>query len=145
MGFRPDVVVMEPDFPRVALVATVQASALGMETTEGQLKAYMLARRCPVGMIVTPERIWIYHDTFTDDSPASIERVGDHPTQELLQLRAAPGDERALASAVRAWLERVSSNWMEALPRTAEVRSSLLAHIVPAVVDGRLDTEVLAR
>jgi hypothetical protein len=140
MEFRPDVLVMEPDHPALALVAEVKASVPDLKGAEGQLKEYMSARQCPVGMIVTPERTWVYHDTFADGPHESIERIGEFVTADLLRLPSAPSDERALTHAVRTWLERVASSWMDALPPSVEVRRSLLTHLVPAVMEGRVSS-----
>ena len=145
MEFRPDVLVMAPDLPEVALVAEIKASVTSLESVEAQLKEYMLARQCPVGMIVTPERTWVYHDMFADAPRESIERVGEFVTSDLLRIESAPSEERELASAVRAWLQRLASSWLDVLPASIEIRRSLLTHLVPAVMGGRVTAGAMSR
>ncbi len=144
MEFRPDVLVMHPDLPEVALVAEVVAHVPDMEHAEHQLKEYMAAQQCPVGMIVTPERTWVYHDMFADAPRESIERVGEFTTSDLLEVRSAPRDEPTLRRSVQAWLGRVAADWLHALPRALEIREPLLEHLVPAVINGRVTTGVLS-
>jgi hypothetical protein len=129
----------------VALVAEIKESVADLETAEKELRKYMVSRQCPVGMIVTPEHTWVYHDTFADTPGESIARVGEFITSELLRVRSAPRDERALQRAVQAWLEQVASGWLHALPASLEMREPLLAHLVPAVIDGRVTTGVVVQ
>ena len=140
MPFAADVVVMDPNVPDVRLVAEVKWAIVDIGGAEEQLKNYMLDRKCSLGLLVTTDRIRLYHDTFEDFTPASIELVGDYSTSELLDLDEVPKDERALENAVREWLERLASGWPSALPRTDKLRIPVLEYIVPEVAEGRVSS-----
>ena len=43
-----------------------------LDRTEAQLKQYMVRMQCPIGMLITPERMWLYRDTYTTRAPDSI-------------------------------------------------------------------------
>ena len=59
-----DLIVLAPDRPDVTLVAEVKMRVADLPATERQLKAYMLDRRCPTAVLVTPQRTRIYRDTY---------------------------------------------------------------------------------
>jgi hypothetical protein len=58
MAFRPDIVVTGPD--GVMLVVEVKTSLPNLQHSEEQLKRYMIGMQCPTGVLVTPERMWVY-------------------------------------------------------------------------------------
>jgi hypothetical protein len=59
MPFEPDIVVKEPGDPRVNLVVDVKTTMPDLSETELGLKIYMRLVRCPVGLLVTPEHLWL--------------------------------------------------------------------------------------
>lgn len=131
---------MARDVPDVLLVAEVKRSIPDRESAEGSLRRYMLDRRCSLGLLVTPEKTWIYRDTYADFTPSSVQLVGEYPTNELLDVDAAPHDEAALQSAVREWLDRLALGWPSALPRTPATRAPVLQYLVPEVTEGRVQS-----
>jgi hypothetical protein len=138
--FEADVVVMARDVPDVRLVAEVKRDIGDIATAAAQLRQYMLARKCSLGLLVTPERTRIYRDTFADFTEGSVQLVGEFSTAELLDLDEAPADERALQEAVREWLDRMAAAWPSALPRTDAARTPVVQYLVPEVADGRVSS-----
>ncbi|MGH7268803.1 MAG: hypothetical protein ACREJ3_00090 [Polyangiaceae bacterium] len=138
MAFEADVVVMARDVPDVRLVAEVKRNIADLGAAEAQLRQYMLARKCSLALLVTPERTRIYRDTFADFTEASVQLVGEFSTAELLDLTAVPSDERGLQEAVRDWLDRMAVAWPSALPRTDAPRAPVVQYLVPEVADGRV-------
>jgi hypothetical protein len=140
VAFEADVLVMARDVPDVRLVAEVKRHIGDIRGAEAQLRQYMLARKCSLGLLVTPERSRIYRDTFADFTEGSVQLVGDFSTAELLDLDEVPSDEHALQGAVREWLDRMASSWPSALPRTGAARAPVVQYLVPEVADGRVSS-----
>jgi hypothetical protein len=140
MAFGADVLVMARDVPDLLLVAEVKRDLGDVGAAETQLRRYMLARRCSVGLLVTPEHTRIYRDTFADFTEGSVQLVGEFSTAEVLNLDTAPADETALREAVREWLDRMAASWPSALPRTDAARAPVVQYLVPEVADGRVSS-----
>jgi hypothetical protein len=51
----PDLLVLDRELPEVQLIAEVKVGEFDRAATERQLKRYMLARSCPVALLITPE------------------------------------------------------------------------------------------
>ena len=135
-GSVANVIVLAPDLPDVALMAEVKTVPGDRTLAEEQLKRYMLGRRCPVFLLVTPVTTWIYRDSYRGYSEGAIDLVADVPTEELLGAPAAVGVD--LERQVFDWLERLASSWPSALPTNEKARAAVVEHLVPAVVDGRV-------
>ncbi len=133
-----DVIVLAPDRPDVTLVAAVKMTVANLPEAERQLKAYMLDRRCPTALLVTPRTTRIYRDTYKDFTAQSITMAGEFGTRELLGLATEPLSGPELESAVRAWLERLAASWPTALPEAELERKPVVEHLVPAVSEGRV-------
>ena len=77
MVFEPDIIVTSRDGRDRFLVVEVKLAADDLEQTERQIKRYMLRYGYPTGMLVTPDMLHIYRDTFSSYEENSVERVGD--------------------------------------------------------------------
>lgn len=138
VAFEADIVVLAREVPDVRLVAEVKRNIGDLNSVEAQLRQYMLARKCSLGLLVTPERARIYRDTYADFTEGSVKLVGEFSTAELLDLAQVPSDERGLQEAVRDWLDRMAASWPSALPRTDAARAPVVQYLVPEVADGRV-------
>jgi hypothetical protein len=135
---QPDLIVLAPDAPDVALVAEVRRELPDRAQVEAQLRAYMLDNRCSFALLVTPAKTWIYRDTLHDFTDSSIREVGEFDTAEILGLPEAPITEAELFQAVREWLEHLAAAWPSALPLASGPRKPVAEYLVPAVAEGRI-------
>src|SRR6266853_113974 len=111
MPAQADIIVSSPDSTEVKLVVEAKLQTPTLPETEHQLKNFMLQLRCPLGLLVTPQRLWVYLDRFTSYSEDSIERLGEFNLEGLIKFQLpATGGEVAFENAVQAWLEDLSSN-----------------------------------
>lgn len=136
--FQPDVVVLAPHVPDVSLIAEVKRSFPNLAGIEGQLRQYMLDRRCSLALLVDPRATRMYRDTFKDYSADSIELVGEYSTGDFLGLDSVPDDERALHEAVMTWLERLACSWPSGLPQNDIAKASVVQYLVPEIAQGRI-------
>lgn len=131
MPFAPDIIITTPE--GVALVAEAKLSLPDLQLTEDNLKRYMVGMQCPIGLLVTPERMWVHRDTYTVRSPQSVERVGEFNAANLWQ-QPPPTEGWAFEAFVQQWLEHLVEQSTAQLPET--LREALREYVLPAVASG---------
>jgi len=148
MGFEPDIVVHSRDgFDRFLVVeAKWQLADEDIATAEHELKRYMTGYRYPIGVMITPDTLRLYRDTFLSADASSVERVGEYSMVGVLdpdvlstvrvieqpQLRAF-----RLEDAVQSWLSTLNDPMaVNILP--SGLREAVEEHIVPAVMQGEV-------
>lgn len=135
---QPDFIVMARDTPEVVMVVEVKQLGLNLDEAERQLKTYMLHNHSPLGMLVTPESLRLYHDEYRGTREASIERIAEFSTPEVLGASQWRKTGARLEEMVRRWLEGVVDNWWSNLPKIPSIRRQLLEHLVPSLTEGRV-------
>jgi hypothetical protein len=149
MAFSPDIIVTGDDTPRILLVAEAKRYSAIRKEDESQLKSYMLHMRCPIGLLVTPDAIEVFRDTYTAHSESSVERVGSFPAPKDWDIFRVPhhgssGKDPSDANlgfrfeeTVKSWLELLGSSpspYLKELPE--ETREALTDYVVPALKQG---------
>lgn len=133
---RPDFVVLAPELPETRLVVELKLGDARHEDVIDQMKRYMVARRCPIGLLITPTQAWLLRDTYEASGLESIREEGPYATAELLGLASVPENEQTLALAVEGWLESLTSGSANVLRE--QVRHDLSPYLLPAVTEGRV-------
>lgn len=133
---RPDFVVFAPDLPETRLVVELKRRDVDHEAVMPQIKAYMAARHCPIGLLITPTQTWLLRDTYEGSGADAIQETGPHSTAELLGLETVPDDEQGLALEVERWLESMTSGSADAI--CEDLRRDLSPYLLPAVTEGRV-------
>jgi hypothetical protein len=140
MAFEPDIIVVGPESSEIALVVDVKTDLRDRETAEHQLKKFMSAMGCPVGLLVTPQRLWLYRDRYLAASEDSITQVGEFDLKRVLRFEpsgASHKDAFAFEELVQSWLEGLASeSGLRELP--SELRRAAELHIVPAISQGTI-------
>jgi len=140
MAFEPDIIVTGPESWEIALVVEVKTNLGDLENSERQLKRFMAGMRCPVGLLVTPQRLWLYRDRYLASSEDSITRVGEfdvHNVFNFEQSGAGHKDALAFERVVQSWLEGLGTeSGLGELP--AELRRAAQWYIVPALSQGAI-------
>jgi hypothetical protein len=137
MPAQADIIVSSPDSTEVKLVVEAKLQTPNLRETEHQLKNFMLQLRCPLGLLVSPHRLWVYLDRFTSYSEDSIERLGDFDIAGLIKFQSpATGGEVAFESAVQTWLEDLSNDTTRGQAKDPRLRDVINHYIRPAVETG---------
>jgi hypothetical protein len=137
MPAQADIIVSSPDSTEVKLVVEAKLRSRDMQMAEHQLKNFMLLMRCPLGLLISPERLWVYIDRFTSDSEGSIEKLGDFDISGLMKFNSSVvADGVAFENAVQGWLENLSANITRNPPNDPKLREIIRHHILPAVETG---------
>ena len=132
MPIGVDIIVRSPDSTSVKLIAEAKRTLPDVAPVEEQLKDAMLRLSCPVGLIVTPEKMWIYADQYISSDAASIERIGEFKVARLFP------------ASVTQHFESFVQQWLEDLPRTAtrnhvadeKFWNALNKYVLPAIETG---------
>jgi hypothetical protein len=140
MAFKPDIIVTGPDSSDIALVVEVKTSIRNLESSERQLKEFMTAMSCPVGLLVTPRRLWLYRNRYLGTSEDSIVRIGEFDVHDVLNFEPSGVGRKSgfqFEQLVQAWLEGLST---EAGLRelSADLRRAAEWYIVPAISQGTI-------
>jgi len=127
----------------LSVVAEVKLVLGDADAAERQLTRYMFGMRCPVGMLVTPDRVRGYRDTYREQGEGSVERVVEFETPPSLAKEIPPLEG---SSAERATLfERAVQSWVERLAQGSELadlppdaRQALEENVLPALRRGEV-------
>jgi len=104
----------------------------------------MLHMKCPIGLLVTPDVIEVFRDTYTEHSESSVKRVGSFPSPSSWDIFRVPhhgSREPQLGlrfeEVVKSWLEQLGTSpsaHLKEFPK--ETREALADYVVPAVTQG---------
>jgi hypothetical protein len=133
MAFQPDILITTPD--GITLVVEAKVILPSLETTEEQLKQYMVSMQCPIGILITPTLMQLYKDSYTARSPRSVQRIGVFDLAGFWQ--EPPPSEGAR-------FEMFVQQWLEDLPKqpdrqvSSALRDAVREYILPAVTSGEV-------
>jgi hypothetical protein len=136
MPAQADIIVSSPDSTEVKLVVEAKLQATDLQETEHQLKNFMLQLRCPLGLLITPKRLWIYLDRFTSYSEDSIERLGEFNIEGLIRFTSPATGGVAFENTVQAWLEDLSNDAAPSRVQDPKLREIIDHYILPAIETG---------
>ncbi len=151
MHFQPDIMVTESDGAQVSkrLVVEVKLQVPDLAAEESMIRRHLFANAWPVGMLVTADALRIYRDTHTAGSPLTIERAGEYPLGDALDLCRSPGlvdgrwtgSQVDLAVAMQAWLSTLSDpSVQERLPEP--LRADIKRFVVPELAGAEIGAGV---
>jgi len=132
MPFEPDILVTNPDDPRVTLVVEAKTHLPNLERTEADLKQYMVRMQVPIGVLITPERLWLYRDSYTTTAPDSVRRIGEYNITNAW--RQPPPNQAGFESLVQHWLESLRKRLAPTLPK--DLSDALREYVIPAITSG---------
>ncbi|HYO58046.1 hypothetical protein [Archangium sp.] len=134
--FSPDVIVRANDRPDVRLAVEVKVGQVDLDEVARQLRDYMSAVACPLGLLVTPRQTHVYQETYSDTSD-SIREFAVVETPVLIGARGIGENALELERAVRRWLETMVRHPGVPLHRAGEV-ARVEDHLLPAMVDAEV-------
>jgi hypothetical protein len=136
-----DIIVSSPDSTEARLIVEAKLVMQDRAAAEAQLKLSMLQLSCPVGLIITPERMWIYSDRYTSSTPGSIQTIGDFAIGHLLRFTPSdrsPREGGRFESAVQHWLENLPQTASPELINDSSLWRALNTYIIPAIETGKV-------
>lgn len=143
VSFEPDILIVDSEDNRPLVVIEAKLRAPDPRSGEEQLKRYMQATRSPVGMLATPEKLWIYADRLRTSAPDSVVNVGEYSLGGIIggprpgQRPDVTGPEFAFEAALQDWIEKLASEgYRQTLPQ--ELRDAVEEYVVPALSSGEV-------
>ena len=113
-AFQPDLIVTADDGTDFVLVVEVKRYPTQLAETESQLRQYMLAMRCPVGLLATPRTLRLYNDQYLSATEESVKLVGEYAAPSewaMWEGRSAAQTGTGFEDVVRGWLEGLTTEW----------------------------------
>jgi hypothetical protein len=133
MAFEPDIIVTTPDDRIMVIEAKVTMNDL--PRTEEALKRYMIAMQYPFGLLITPEKGWVYRDSYANLSPASIQRVEEFDSTPIWR-QNPPRSPRDFEAFVQRWIEDLPDFPTQSLP--PQFKDIVQGYVLPAIAAGEV-------
>jgi hypothetical protein len=133
MAFQPDILINTPDGRVMVIEAKVVVNDLA--PTEEALKRYMVGMQYPFGLLITPEKGWVYRDFYSSLSPASVKQVEEFDSTRLWG-QNPPRQGLEFEAFVQHWLENLADFPSESLP--PQFRDIVQVYVLPAIAAGQV-------
>jgi hypothetical protein len=133
MAFEPDIIITAPDGPIMVIEAKVAMNDL--PRTEEALKLYMVAMQYPFGLLITPEKGWVYRDSYANFSPASVHRVEEFDSSPIWR-ENPPLSPRDFEAFVQRWIEGLPDFPTQSLP--PQFKDIVQGYVLPAIAAGEV-------
>jgi hypothetical protein len=133
MAFQPDILISTPDGRVMVIEAKVTMNDL--PRTEGELKRYMVAMQYPFGLLITPEKGWVYRDSHFNFSPASIKQVEEFDSTRIWR-QNPPREGLEFEAFVQQWIEDLADFPTESLP--PQLKNIVQGYVLPAIAGGEV-------
>lgn len=135
MPFDPDIVVTEPSSSHVLLIVEAKTRE-SIPESENQLRHYMWEMSCPVGLLVSPQRIILYRNLFTGYSDDSVQRVGAYSAPSSWSDYAGRNAGIEFERRVQSWLEGLKNEKPSELTR--EAAGAFEQFVIPGLLQGEI-------
>jgi len=136
-----DIIVTGADATEVRLIVEAKLAVRDITSAEQNLKRAMMQMSSPVGLLVSPERIWVYSDQYVSQTPESVVQVGNFDISHLIHFQpgsVSPDEVYRFESAVQHWLEDLLRIAPE-IRRTNDTFWNVLnTYVLPAVEAGQV-------
>ena len=133
MAFQPDIIISTPDGRLMVIEAKVAIDDL--PRTEEALKRYMVAMQYPFGLLITPEKGWVYRDSYSSLSPASIQQVEEFDSFPIWRQKP-PREPLEFEAFVQRWIEDLADFPAQSLP--PQLKNIVQGYVLAAIEGGEV-------
>jgi hypothetical protein len=133
MAFVPDIIISTTDGRLMVIEAKVAINDLSR--TEEALKGYMVAMQYPFGLLITPEKGWVYRDSYSSVSTASIQRVEEFDSVPIWR-QNPPRESLEFEAFVQRWIEDLADFPTQSLP--PQLKEMVQGYVLPAISAGEV-------
>lgn len=117
------------------MVIEAKVSMNDLPRTEEALKRYMIAMQYPFGLLITPQKGWVYRDSYSNLSPSSVQRVGEFDSSPIWR-QNPPSDPLEFEAFVQRWLEDLADFPTQTLP--PQLKDIVQGYVLPAIATGEV-------
>ena len=133
MAFEPDILINTPDTRVMVIEAKIAVS--DFPRTEEALKQYMGDMQYPFGLLVTPERVRVYRDSYSSLSPSSVQKVEEFDGTKIWR-QNPPRQGLEFEAFVQQWIENFVDFPAESLP--PQFKDIVQFYVLPAIAAGEV-------
>ena len=133
MAFEPDIIITTPDGRIMVIEAKVSMNDL--PHTEEALKRYMVAMQYPFGLLITPEKGWVYRDSYSSVSPTSVRQVEVFDSTPIWR-QNPPREPLEFEAFVQRWIEELGDFPTQSLP--PQFKDIVQSYVLPAIAAGEV-------
>jgi hypothetical protein len=133
MAFQPDILITTPDGRVMVIEAKVTMNDL--PPTEEALKRYMVGMQYPFGLLITPEKGWVYRDFYSSLSPASVKQVEEFDSTRIWR-QNPPRQGLEFEAFVQQWIEDLAGFPTESL--SPQLKDIVQRYVLPAIAAGEV-------
>src|SRR5262249_33207871 len=95
----------------------------------------MVGMQYPFGLLITPEKGWVYRDFYSSHSPASVKQVEEFDSTEIWR-QIPPRQGLEFEAFVQQWIENLAEFPAESLP--PHLKDIVQVYILPAIAVGEV-------
>src|SRR5258708_34444015 len=133
MEFEPDIIISTPNGRVMVIEAKVAMNDL--PRTEEALKLYMVGMEYPFGLLITPEKGWVYRDFYSSFLPASVKQVEEFDSTRIWR-RKPPRQPLEFEAFGQQWIEDLADFPSESLP--PQLKDIVQGYVLPAIAGGEV-------
>jgi hypothetical protein len=133
MAFQPDILINAPHGRVMVIEAKVALPDL--LRTEEALKRYMVGMQYPFGMLITPEKGWVYRDFYSNFSAASVKKVEEFDSTRIWR-QNPPSQGLEFEAFVQQWIEDLAHFPVDSLP--PQLKDIVQGYVLPAIASGEV-------
>src|SRR5260370_891365 len=133
MEFEPDIIISTPN--GLVMVIEAKVAMNDLPRTEEALKLYMVGMQYPFGLLIMPEKGWVYRDSYTSLSPASVRRVEEFDSTPIWR-QNPPRDPLEFEAFVQRWIEDLTDFPTQSLP--PQLKDIVQGYVLPAIAAGEV-------
>jgi hypothetical protein len=133
MAFEPDIIITTPDGRIMVIEAKVAMNDL--PHTEEALKRYMIAMQYPFGLLITPEKGWVYRDFYSSLSPGSVRQIEEFDSTPIWR-QNPPREPLEFEAFVQRWIEELGDYPTQSLP--PQFKDIVQSYVLPAITAGEV-------
>jgi hypothetical protein len=140
MAFHPDIVVTGPDSSRVLIAVEARTNEREFRSLAEDIRTYLLRMSCPLGLLVFPDKLWLYRNTYSGADESSIEELGPYRMPPaVLRFRGIDCaiEPRQFEASVQHWLQELADR-QEFLHVSPELQAALEAYVLPSLASGEI-------
>ena len=133
MAFEPDILINTSDGRVMVIEAKVALNDL--PRTEEALKRYMVGMQYPFGLLITPDKGWLYRDSYGSLSPTSVKQVEEFDSARMWR-NDPPRQGVDFEAFVQQWIENLADFPPDSLP--PQLKDVVQSYVLPAIAAGEV-------
>jgi hypothetical protein len=133
--FVPDILVTSSETPGVLVAVEARTNEAEFRRIADEIRQYLFRMSSPVGLIVFPDRLWVFHNKYSGTDDSTIEQLGPYELSRNVWKNAgvAPNTRPELFEAsVQVWLEHLAATH-DLKDIAPDLGAVLERHVFPAL------------